>query len=106
MPFEEIHRLSSFRDRPFSRLAVIGMHVVALGIAGCGRKGPLDPPPGASLDGVPQANMPDLMSSTGRPAPASIGGTEKDGYTGVGADGQPLAPTGPQKRIPLDVLLN
>lgn len=98
--------MSSFRDRPLFRLAVIGMLAVALGLAGCGRKGPLDPPPGASLDGVAQANMPDLMSSTGRPAPSSIGGNEKDGYTGVGADGQPQAPTGPQKRIPLDVLLN
>lgn len=98
--------MSSFRDRPLFRFALIGVLAAVLGLAGCGRKGPLDPPPGASLDGVAQANMPDLMSPTGRPAPASIGGTEKDGYTGVGADGQPLAPAGPQKRIPLDVLLN
>ncbi len=59
--------MSSFRDRPLLRLAVIGILVAALGLAGCGREGPLDPPPGASLDGVPQANMPDLMSSTGLP---------------------------------------
>ncbi|HEY0302288.1 MAG TPA: lipoprotein [Rhizomicrobium sp.] len=78
--------------------------VAALGLAGCGRKGPLDPPPGASLDGVTQPNMPELMSSTGRTAPASS--ETVDGYTGVGPDGQPLAPKGPQKRIPLDVLLN
>ena len=100
----EIYSLPSFRAPPLLRLAVIGALVASLGLAACGRKGPLDPPPGASLDGVPQANMPELMSSTGRAAP--IGSETVDGYTGVGPDGQPLAPKGPNKRIPLDVLLN
>ncbi len=100
----EINSLPSFRAPPLLRLAVIGALVASLGLAACGRKGPLDPPPGASLDGVPQANMPELMSSTGRAAP--IGSETVDGYTGVGPDGQPLAPKGPNKRIPLDVLLN
>ena len=100
----EIHSLPSFRAPPLLRLAAIGVLVAALGLASCGRKGPLDPPPGASLDGVAQPNMPELMSTTGRTAP--IGSETVDGYTGVGPDGQPLAPKGPQKRIPLDVLLN
>ena len=100
----EINSLPSVRAPPLLRLAVIGALVASLGLAACGRKGPLDPPPGASLDGVPQANMPELMSSTGRAAP--IGSETVDGYTGVGPDGQPLAPKGPNKRIPLDVLLN
>ena len=38
-------------DRPFLRLALIGALVASLGLAACGRKGPLDPPPGASLAG-------------------------------------------------------
>ncbi len=97
----EINSLPSFRAPPLLRLAAIGVLVAALGLASCGRKGPLDPPPGASLDGVAQPNM---MSSTGRTAP--IGSETVDGYTGVGPDGQPVAPKGPQKRIPLDVLLN
>jgi predicted small lipoprotein YifL len=90
-------------DRPFLRLALIGALAAALGLAACGRKGPLDPPPGASLAGEPQANMPDLMSSK-RAGP--IGGQAQDGNAGVGPDGQPLAPKGPKKQIPLDVLLN
>ncbi len=96
--------MPSFRVSPLLRLALIGTLVASLGLAACGRKGPLDPPPGASLDGVPQANMPELMSSTGRPAP--IGGKSNDGNPGVGPDGQPLAPKGPEKTIFLDRLLN
>ena len=76
-------------DRPFSRVALIGVLVAVLGLAACGRKGPLDPPPGASLAGdqtVPGSNVkyPPML----------------------GPDGKPLAPGGPNKRIPLDVLLN
>jgi predicted small lipoprotein YifL len=98
--------LPSFRVLPLSRLAAIGALALVLGLtlglAGCGRKGPLDPPPGASLDGVPQAQTSE-MSSNGV---APIGGATIDGNPGVGPDGQPQAPKGPQKRIPLDVLLN
>jgi predicted small lipoprotein YifL len=96
--------LSSFRDRPLLRLALIGVLAASLGLAACGRKGPLDPPPGASLDGVTQPDIPGLMSSTGRAAP--IGSDDVDGHPGVGPDGQAIAPKGPKKRIPLDVLLN
>jgi len=79
-------------DRPFLRLALIGALVASLGLAACGRKGPLDPPPGGSLAGD-QAVTP-------------IGGQAKDGYNGVNANGQPQAPAGPNKRIFLDDLLN
>ena len=95
--------MSRFRDRPFLRLALIGVAVAALGLAACGRKGPLDPPPGASLAGEPQAHNPGLMSPVGA---APIGGQAKDGDTGVGPDGKPQAPKGEKKRIPLDILLN
>lgn len=94
--------MPSFRAPPFPRLAVIVALALALGLAGCGRKGPLDPPPGASLEGVAQAQTSE-MSSNGI---APIGGKTVDGNSGVGPDGQPQAPNGPQKRIPLDVLLN
>ena len=95
--------MSRFFDRPFLRLALIGALAASLGLAGCGRKGPLDPPPGASLAGEPQANMPDLMS---KPAATPIGGQAQNGNPGVGPDGQPLAPKGPKKQIFLDGLLN
>ena len=41
--------LSRYRDRPFVYLVLIGALGAASALAGCGRKGPLDPPPGASL---------------------------------------------------------
>ncbi len=78
------------RYRPLFRLALIGALAAALGLAACGRKGPLDPPPGASLVGEPQANMPDLMSSKGQTPPAANSN----------------AAQAPKKHIPLDVLLN
>ena len=85
--------MNRFCDRPFLRLALIGALVASLGLAACGRKGPLDPPPGGSLAGD-QAQ------------PTPIGGQAKDGYNGVNANGQPQAPAGPNKRIFLDDLLN
>jgi|SRR6185437_488084 len=97
------HFLSRFLDRPFLHLALIGALAMSIGLAACGRKGTLDPPPGASLEGVPQADRPDLMS---RNKAAPIGGQVKEGHASVGANGQPLAPPGPKKQIPLDVLLN
>jgi predicted small lipoprotein YifL len=97
--------LSFICHRPFLRLALIGALAAALGVAGCGRKGPLDPPPGASLAGEPQAApAPGLISPNRGPTP--IGGQAKDNNPGVDENGQPLAPKGPKKHIPLDVLLN
>jgi predicted small lipoprotein YifL len=70
-------------DRRFFRLALIGALAASLGLTACGRKGPLDPPPSASV----------------------AGGQAAQGNS-VGPDGKPLAPAGLNKRIPLDVLLN
>lgn len=76
-------------NRPLLRLALIGALAASLGLAACGRKGPLDPPPGASLAGD-------------QSVPA---GGAKYGPV-IGPDGKPIAPAGPNKPIPLDVLLN
>ncbi len=93
--------------RPFCRLALIGALVAALGLAACGRKGPLDLPPGASVTDEVQPVAPTLMRNVGGQAPAKpIGGKTAGDSMGVDADGQPIAPTGAKKRIPLDVLLN
>ena len=94
--------LSRFFDRPFLRLALIGALAASLGLAACGRKGPLDPPPGASLAGEPQVGT-NPMSN---PIVTPIGGQVRGGNPGVGPDGKPLAPKGPKKQIPLYVLLN
>ena len=78
-------------DRLLLRLTLIGTLAASLGLAACGRKGPLDPPPGASLAG-------------GQAAPA-IDRTDNSRPI-LGQDGKPIAPGGTNQRIPLDVLLN
>jgi len=86
--------LSRLHDRPLLRLAVTGA-LVALGLAACGRKGPLDPPPSASLVGEQQtANAPvnPLVSPLGN-QPKSASPSEQ-------------AAKGPKKHIFLDDLLN
>lgn len=72
--------MSEFR-RPLRGLAVVAAMGALLVLAGCGRKGPLDPPPGAAV---------------------GPGGTLIE----VDPEGRPLAPPGQKKRIPLDVLLD
>jgi predicted small lipoprotein YifL len=71
-------------DRPVLRAAILGALVFALGLtlSACGRRGPLDPPPGAS-SGVDQ--------------PADIQ---------LDAQGRPLAPVGQKRRLPIDWLLD
>lgn len=59
--------------------AVLGLAVLGLALSGCGRKGPLDPPPGAATEPAPQGGA--------GQAPAN-------------------QPQGPNKRIILDGLLN
>jgi predicted small lipoprotein YifL len=78
-------------DRLFFRVALVGVLAASLGLGACGRKGPLDPPPGASLAG-------DQAAPAGAPESGNRGPT--------GPDGKPLAPGGVNRRIPLDVLLN
>ncbi len=76
-------------ERPFLRISLIVALVGALGLAACGRKGPLDPPPGASLGGATTAD----------------GEPQRDRRI-LGPDGKPIASGQTNKRIPLDVLLN
>lgn len=85
-----------FRDRPFTRLALIGVALAALTLAGCGRKGPLDPPPGASL--APSAAAAPEVPVTAEPLVATPGQARDSS--------RPVAPVGPDRRIFLDNLLN
>jgi predicted small lipoprotein YifL len=50
--------LNSLSDLRLVRIAVIGALVAALGLAGCGRKGGLDPPPGATAAAADQGVVP------------------------------------------------
>jgi predicted small lipoprotein YifL len=94
--------VSRLFDRPLFRFALIGALVASLGLAACGRKGSLDPPPSASVVGE-QSAAPNPASN---PMALPIGGQAKDGNSGVDSNGRPLAPKGEKKQIPLDVLLN
>jgi predicted small lipoprotein YifL len=87
--------LSLFRARPLTRLALIGAAIAALTLAGCGRKGPLDPPPGASLANDTQAAAAPAVSD---PLVAPIGQTKESSA--------PRATPTSNKRIFLDNLLN
>lgn len=79
--------MSSSSDLRLARIAAIGALVAALGLAGCGRKGGLDPPPGATAADT-SVSRPDL-----EPA--------------IGPDGKVIAaPQGPKRDTLIDWLLN
>jgi predicted small lipoprotein YifL len=91
------------RDRrPFVRLALIGALAASFALAACGRKGALDPPPSASVTG-------ERVEPVGEPVGEPITTNRVPVTTNrgpIGPDGRPIAPGMPDKRIPLDVLLN
>jgi predicted small lipoprotein YifL len=74
-------------NRNLLRIAAIGALVAALGLAGCGRKGGLDPPP---------------SGMTNSQDPAVAGGPEP----GITSDGRPVAPRGPNRPTPIDWLID
>jgi hypothetical protein len=78
----------------------MGALVAALSVAGCGRKGGLDPPPGGT-PGDLSVSRPDLSRldpSTGR----------SGGEPVILPDGRVIAPSseGPKRSTPIDWLLN
>ena len=78
-------------DRALVRFAVVGALAAALGLAGCGRKAGLDPPPSAAA------------------VPAQAAPVSEPVHVGPGADQdtQPVAPgTSQRKNFFLDWLVN
>ncbi len=75
------------------RLATIAAVAAALMLAGCGRKGQLDPPPSASA--VPQETAP----PSGERPQGSLLKPRAD-------DTRPTAAPGQKRPMPMDVLLN
>ena len=69
------------------RLAAIGTLALAFALSGCGRKGPLDPPPRA-------------QAAPGEQVQQEPPGPTEDAY------GNPIPPQGPKKKFFLDWLLN
>ena len=89
--------MSSMLDPRLVRIAVIGALVAALGLAGCGRKGGLDPPPGGSKLEAGAVRTP--VTRRGAEAPVEKP-REYD------EDGRPITPTGPRKKLPADWLID
>ena len=92
--------LSSQSELRLARIAAMGALVAALSVAGCGRKGPMDPPPGATAADI-SVSRPDLSPpdpSTGR----------SGGEPVILPDGRVIAPSseGPKRSTPIDWLLN
>ena len=81
-------------------LALLG--VVTLTLAGCGRNGPLEPPPGPALP-TPSVSSSQLTQPDGTPIPGSPQDTAIK--TGFDAQGRPVAQTGPKRSFILDPLL-
>ncbi len=83
------------RNRLLISCAVIG--ALTLTLAGCGRKGPLDPPPGGYA-----------LDQTTTMTPVSPRGERLAPRTGPAYDenGKPIAPEGPRRRTPADWLLD
>ena len=79
--------MSSSSGLCLARIVVIGALVAALGLAGCGRKAGLDPPPGATA----------AETSPSRP----------DLEPAIGPDGKVIeTPQGPKRSTFIDWLLN
>jgi predicted small lipoprotein YifL len=98
--------LSRFLDRSMLSLAAAGALIACLALTGCGRKGPLDPPPGAALTGEPQPQQSGLLTPMVSPIGSGSGGTSSSAEPGIGSDGRPVAPKGPKRPFVLDGLLN
>ena len=85
----------------FAHIAVIGALAAAFALAGCGRKGPLDPPPGAAAAETPaRAASPASLNPLGdRSTPRSPSAFD--------SQGRPIAPANaPKRRLPMDWLID
>jgi predicted small lipoprotein YifL len=91
-----------------SRLAVIGALAMAFALAGCGRKGPLDPPPGYAERYVQEQT--ELRQQAQREQEQQqqqqLQQPSQWGLFGDTADESPPPPRPPSKRFFLDWLLN
>jgi predicted small lipoprotein YifL len=89
----DLPRLS--RKLPFIAVQICAVGALAIALAGCGRKGSLDPPPGAS------AQQPAVEEQSGQSGTVAPSGVQLDNN-----DGRPVAPKGQKKKLPIDWLID
>ena len=82
------------RNRLLISFAVVA--AFALALAGCGRKGALDPPPGGYAL-APTTTTP--VTNRGEPVAPRTGPAYDE-------EGKPIAPPGPKRRTPADWLID
>lgn len=91
-------------DRVIVRLAIIGVLAATLGLAGCGRKGPLELPPSAA------ASQPDAAAKSAQRAAAAsaAAANEDDDLTddAAGFSRKQKKQRGPKKPFFLDPLID
>ena len=99
--------MSRLRDVTFARVMLVGAVIAVVGLAGCGRKGPLELPPSAAapVEATPQPQV--GINPMGQPqATEETQRTVTGQRPGIGTDGRPVAPIGEKRHIPLDVLID
>jgi len=85
-------------------MTAVVLIALACALAGCGRKGGLDLPPGASAyEGAPGESN-NSSSLAAQPAATAQGNVYDSGVVNI--DRGPVAPKGPKKRIILDPILD
>jgi predicted small lipoprotein YifL len=83
--------------RTLSVVALIGAVALALPLAACGRKGPLDPPPGGYALEQGTAQTPVSGAGVTRP---------KDTQPEYDEAGRPIVRQGPKRKLPADWLID
>lgn len=91
----------------WSKLAAVGLILSACALGGCGRKGPLDLPPGAALT-PSQAQVESGEAQTYRSQASPGSSADETLFAPSGSQGgrQMVAPRGEKKRIILDPILD
>jgi predicted small lipoprotein YifL len=95
-------------DRPIDRwrgLALAAIILTALGLAACGRKGNLDPPPNAALPASPQSNAPRASLGEDTEAPVPANGERPSSRRQAAAASPPPTASPQNKSFFLDFLL-
>ena len=96
------------------RLALLGAMTVASLVGGCGRKGQLEPPPSARLAGQNADTAAPAEETEQNPlfaSPSEVFGVPSSSASSkqpkvMDQYGQPIAPPGPKRHIPLDYLID